>query len=93
MMRLMLDLSNFSLTVDTDADLTRTKDVIENYDGDPVEILLKEIIYLINKGVVTNSFIDDAAVLKMPYDKSMLYKEYKKMMNYRASKSEKFLIG
>jgi spore coat polysaccharide biosynthesis protein SpsF len=84
--------SEYTLTVDTKEDLKRTKDIFKNYQGNPLEIKLKDIINFIDKNNVPNSKIQFSANVKMPYGKEISFKEFQNDMKQRIVNSQNFSI-
>ena len=85
--------SNYSLTVDTQEDLTRTKSIFNHFKGEPLNIKLKNIIELIDQNNIKNSKIELIGNVKMPYGKEIPFEEFQNDMNRRIDNSIQFIIG
>jgi len=85
--------SNYSVTVDTQEDLSRTKSIVTTYKEDILNISLKEIMSIIKtKGLPNSTFVEDGMV-KMPYGKEILFSEFQEDMSNRINDSHQFIIG
>jgi len=88
------DLSSFSLTVDTDDDLTRSKIILRELDftGDTSQIDFFKVISIIkDKEVVLPArIVTPSGTVKLPYDKTISYEEFKADMLRRVERSVKF---
>ena len=85
--------SNYSVTVDTNNDLERTKKIFELYKSNPLEIRLEEIIEIIDENDLPNSKIEFAGNVKMPYGEEIPFKEFQTDMNNRIKNSNNYYIG
>ena len=87
------DLSNLSLTVDTPADLQRTKSILNYYCGNKSDIRLVDILNIISTHSLPQAAVSESASLKMPYGKTVSFGDFLTDMKTRAKKSQKFIIG
>jgi len=78
-----LDYSNYTLTVDVDSDLTRTKHILKSYDGDPLNINLSEIMKMIVDLNLENCIYQPSGDIKLPYGEVVPFSEFKEDMNLR----------
>lgn len=85
--------SNYTVTVDTIDDLNRTKDILNNYQGNPLDIKLKDIIDIIDNNNLDNSKIEFSGSVKMPYGEEISFEEFQNDMNNRINNSHQFSIG
>lgn len=85
--------SDYTITVDTPADYNRTKKILESFDGNPLEIQLKEIVDLIDEHQIENSIYNASGIVKMPYGKEITFEEFHQDMANRIEQSNKYLIG
>ena len=81
------DYSYLSLTVDTSEDLERTKAILSHFSGNPIAIKLEEIIQIVADNEIPNIHFSMDQKVKMPYDVLMTYRDFKKDMSERESKS------
>lgn len=84
--------SRLSLTVDTLADLERTREILRNYPGEKIAIRLQEILQLIKQHRLPQVSIPDDAPLKMPYGQTVSFSAFLSDMQARAEKSRQFTI-
>lgn len=87
-----LDYSSYSLTVDVNEDLTRTRTILSHYNNDPVKISLKSIIEIIRKLKVENSIFEPHGVVKMPYGKEITFAHFQQEMANRINNALQFKI-
>jgi len=87
------DCSRLSLTVDTPADLQRTRDILKYYGGEKIDIRLRDIMEIINNYDLPQTLIEESAPLKMPYGQTVSFADFQSDMAARAGKSTAFLIG
>jgi len=85
--------SNYTLTVDTKEDLERTKNIFKYYEGNPLNIKLKDAINIIDKYDLKNSKIKSSGNIKMPYGKEITFEEFQNDMQNRINNSRQFTIG
>lgn len=85
--------SNYTITVDTQEDLERTKKIFSLFKQDPLKITLKEIISIIDNNKLPNSKIELTGNVKMPYGKEISFEEFQSDMNQRIKESNHFKIG
>ncbi|RDH81539.1 MAG: hypothetical protein DIZ80_15795 [endosymbiont of Galathealinum brachiosum] len=85
--------SNYTVTVDTNKDLDRTKSILEYYSGNPLKINLKDIVAIIDENKIANSKIESSGNIKMPYGKEISFDEFQEDMNKRIKESNYFEIG
>lgn len=85
--------SNYTLTVDTKEDLERTKNIFKFYEGNPLNIKLKDAINIIDKYDLKNSKIECTGNVKMPYGKEITFEEFQNDMQNRIKNSIQFTIG
>ena len=83
------DYSHYSVTVDTPDDLLRTRKVIGHLQKENGLILLKDIIALYNDAAVTlpAKSIQAAGTIKLPYDKTISFADFKADMDRRKAHS------
>jgi spore coat polysaccharide biosynthesis protein SpsF len=86
------DYSNFTLTVDTQEDLIRTREIINLSTGEKLHLKLKEILHIIKTHRIPNSFLNLHAPIKMPYGKTIEFVKFLAEMNHRMEKSMRFEI-
>ena len=86
------DYSSYSLTVDVNEDLVRTRNIISHYNNDLLKISLKSIIEIIQKFKVKNSIFEQHGVIKMPYDEETTFVEFQQEMTMRTNKALQFVI-
>jgi spore coat polysaccharide biosynthesis protein SpsF len=86
------DYSSYSLTVDTNEDLERTRNIIAHYRKDFLEISLKSILEIIEMHKIANSVFKLQGLVKMPYGKTITFAEFQKEMSNRISQSMHFEI-
>jgi spore coat polysaccharide biosynthesis protein SpsF len=84
------DYSNYSVTVDSPDDLQRTRSLLRLLNGK--ELLLKDIVKIYKND--SNNFLpvktfSSTVEVKLPYDKKVLFEEFKKDMLRRANDSKK----
>jgi len=84
---------HMTLTVDTPADLIRTKTVLANYIGEPLTISLREILELVERYQIADCTFTTGSTVKLPYSKSVSYADFQTDMNDRKARSESFTIG
>lgn len=85
--------SNYTITVDTEEDLLRTKEIFNNYSKNSLDIALKDILNIIDNHSIKNSKFETVGNIKMPYGKEISFEEFQVDMNERILKSHKFEIG
>ena len=82
------DNSNYTLTVDTPADLERTKAILNHAGGNNLIVSLSDIIQCIAKYNIPNSIIKPVGEIKLPYNKTISFDQFQRDMKSRASKSK-----
>lgn len=87
------DSSRLSLTVDTAADLQRTRDILQWFPREKTGIRLRDILEIIASHNLPQTIIPEDALLKMPYGKTVSFGAFLEDMKARAAKSEPFMIG
>jgi len=85
--------SNYTVTVDTNEDLERTKKIFTFFIENPLTISLKDIVTIIDKNEIKNSKIKLTGSIKMPYGKEISFEEFQNDMNQRIKQSNNFQIG
>jgi len=86
------DYSSYSLTVDVNEDLARTRTIISHYNNDPLKISLKSIIEIIQKFKVDNSIFEPHGIVKMPYGKEITFANFQQKMTNRINNALLFGI-
>ena len=86
------DYSNFTLTVDTQEDLIRTREIINLGTGEKLQLRLKEILRIIKAHRLPNSRLNLDAHIKMPYGKTIEFDQFLEEMNQRIAQSSRFEI-
>jgi spore coat polysaccharide biosynthesis protein SpsF len=87
------DYSNYSVTVDTPEDLIRTRMVLNKFQGEDIQ--LKDIVEIYENDFSNNFPAKSFAMLeevKLPYEKRIPFKEFKKDMIRRTNGSEKLYL-
>ena len=84
------DFSRYTLTVDTSADLVRTRDILKKLNCEPEQVDLDKIMSLVIEGCVPFSTLSNEAVIKMPYGESTSFGEFLQQMRLRAQRSNRF---
>ena len=80
-------LDSMSLTVDTPEDLVRTRAILEQAGAEPDEVTLAGILKAIRELNIEHAEISDDVQIKMPYDETTSYGEFRQLMAERESKS------
>ena len=88
------DYSEYTLTIDTEEDLIRTKQLLKelNYSK-PEKILLKDILKIYDKHTMLNTKILSIGEVKLPYGKVESFANFQKDMIRRKENSLKFIIN
>lgn len=86
------DYSNLIITVDSQNDLQRTRDILNLYKYSPLDITLEDIIRIINKNNIIEGSVNSDSAIKLPYGKTMTFADFKQDMEYRTDKSLKIEI-
>lgn len=86
------DYSNNTLTVDVPVDLERTKQVLSNYKGEPINIKLSEIMSIIAEHNLPNAIYEAGADVKLPYGKIVSFSDFQSDMQGRKEASKKYEI-
>jgi spore coat polysaccharide biosynthesis protein SpsF len=82
------DYTNISLTVDTRADLTRTRQILSNYlPKNKIPISTKEIVEIIENKGIENSYFLGGGTVKLPYGKVISYENFLHDMKNREKAS------
>lgn len=85
--------SDYTITVDTPADLSRTKEIFTLNESSPLLIQLKNIVEIIDKHDISNSKYTLSGNVKMPYGKEIPFEEFQNNMEQRSEQSMNFSIG
>ena len=85
--------SNYTVTVDTQDDYIRTKQIFGLFMGNPLDIKLKDIIDITDKHDIKNSKLEFSGNVKMPDDEEITFEEFQIDMNERKRASIHFTIG
>lgn len=85
------DYSNYTITVDTPEDYTRTKEIIHlSINNDKLRLTLKEVIETLKNNDIDHSVYKLKGDVKYPYGKIITFEEYKEDMEKRISGSTHF---
>jgi spore coat polysaccharide biosynthesis protein SpsF len=84
--------SRLSLTVDTPADLQRTRDILRRFQGEKLDIRLNDILSIVERCELPQVVIPETAPLKMPYGKTVTFGTFLADMQARAAKSQQITI-
>ena len=87
------DYSGISITVDTSADMERTRSILQHYNGKDLDIELKDIVRIIEENNIPNSHYSFDQMVKMPNGRSITYGEFKKDMHNREQKSKRLELN
>ena len=82
--------SNYTVTVDTNNDLQRTKNIFKKFDKNPLKISLNDIVGILDKYKIVDSQIELSGSIKMPYGKEISFEDFQKDMNKRINDSSLF---
>ena len=82
------DYSNYSVTVDTPADLERTRAILEKYQMPPLGIKLAEIVAIMENNELPSATIKPAGKIKLPYGQETDFRDFQVDMQRRVSESE-----
>jgi len=85
--------SDYTVTVDTNEDLQRTRNILSHYSKDPLKISLAEIIDIIDNFNIPDSKFKLSGNIKMPYGKEITFDEFQNDMNQRIRKSQHYMIA
>ncbi|MBE0471566.1 MAG: hypothetical protein IBX55_18905 [Methyloprofundus sp.] len=87
------DCSNYTLTVDTEEDLNRTRKIFDYYDlPDVLNIKLLDILDIVDEYNIPFSNIQPSGMVKMPYGKEISYSDFSDDMKNRKNNSQKFIL-
>lgn len=86
------DHSNFTITVDMPEDLVRSKEILKRYEGPALTIKLHDIIQILQNHDIANCVFEAAGLVKLPYNKTIPYSEFKADMDNRVAQSFQFEI-
>lgn len=83
--------SHLTVTVDTPADLTRTKEILASISvKEKAQIKTTDIIKIIDKKNIPNSIYQPTGLVKMPFNETITFKDFSDDMRERVSKSRFF---
>lgn len=87
------DCSNYTLTVDTESDLVRTRQILSHFDTSSVlNIKLLDIIDMVDRNDIPFSKIQPSGIVKMPYGEEVSYSDFAVDMKNRKNNSFKFIL-